>query len=128
MRFVLVLLAVMGLIASPAAAAAAQAACHDRGGQAMMDMPMAGMPGMAQADGQKTDPCCDPGKDQGQTKHDATSCLQACAVMCGIVAALPAVVATPLAPPARVAPKPAPVASLKPHEPSRLERPPRSIA
>ena len=128
MRFVLVLLAVMGLLASPAAAAAAQAACHDHGGQTMMDMPMPGMSGMAQAGGQKADPCCDPSKDRGQTKHDATSCLQACAVMCGIVAALPAATATPLAPVVRAAPKPAPVASLKPHEPSRLERPPRSIA
>ena len=128
MRFVLVLLAVIGLLASPAAAAAAQAACHDHGGQTKMDMPMAGMPGMAQADGQQTAPCCDPGKGRGQTKHDATSCLQACAVMCGIIAALPAAMATPLVSPDRTFPEPARMASLKPHEPSRLERPPRSIA
>lgn len=128
MRFVLVLLAVMGLLASPAAAAAAQAACHDHAGQMMMDMPMADMPGVAQADGQQTDPCCDPGKDQGRTKHDATSCLQACAVMCGIVAALPAATATPLVSPDHTRPEPTRMASLKPHEPSRLERPPRSIA
>jgi hypothetical protein len=128
MRLVLVLLAVIGLLASPAAAAAAQAACQDHGGQMMTDAAMADMPGMSQADGHKADPCCDPGKDQGQTKHDATSCLQACAVMCGIVAALPVVMATPMAPPADVVLKPAAVASLRAHEPSRLERPPRSIA
>ena len=127
MRFVLVLLAVMGLLASPAAAAAAQAACHDHGGQAMMDMPMAGM-SMAQADGATAaDPCCDPGKDQGRSKHDAMSCLQACAVMCGVVAALPVGMTTIPAGPDHAAPAPARLASVKPHEPSRLERPPRSI-
>lgn len=128
MRFVLVLLAVMGLLFSPAAAAAAQAACHDHSGQTMMDMPMAGM-SMAQTDGAKAaDPCCDPGKDQGGSKHDAMSCLQACAVMCGIVAALPAAMATPLASPDHSRPEPTLMASLKRHEPGRLERPPRSIA
>jgi len=127
MRFVLALLAVIGLLASPVAAAAAQAACHDHG-QAMMSMPMADMPGMSQVDGQKADPCCDPGKDKGQTKHDAMSCMQACAAMCGVVAALPAVATAALAAPDHLALQPARMASLKPHEPSRLERPPRSIA
>jgi hypothetical protein len=127
MRFLLVLLAVIGLLLSPAAAAAAQAACQDHGG-AMISMPMGDMPGMSQADGQKTDPCCDPSKDQGKSKHDPMSCMQACAAMCGVVAALPAVSAAPLTPAVRLALQPARVASLKPHEPSRLERPPRSIA
>lgn len=127
MRFVLALLAVIGLLASPVAAAAAQAACHDHG-QTMMSMPMGDMPGMGQADGPKADPCCDPGKDAGKSKHDAMSCMQACAAMCGVVAALPAVAMAPLAPPDHVALQPARVASLKPHEPNRLDRPPRSIA
>jgi hypothetical protein len=127
MRFIVALLAVIGLLASPAGAAAAQASCHDHGGAKMMSMPMADMPSMAQADGQKADPCCDPGKSQGQTKHDATSCLQACAVMCGVVAALPSTMVL-LAPSDLAPPEPARLASLKPHEPSRLERPPKSIA
>jgi hypothetical protein len=127
MRLLLALLAVIGLLLSPAAAAAAQAACQDHGGQ-MMSMPMADMPGMSQADGQKADLCCDPGKTQGQSKHDDMSCMQACAAMCGVVAALPAASPVALAMPDRVILKPARVASLKPHEPSRLERPPRSIA
>jgi hypothetical protein len=128
MRFIVALLAVIGLLASPAGAAAAQASCHDHGGAKMMSMPMADMPSMAQADGQKADPCCDPGKSQGQTKHDATSCLQACAVMCGVVAALPSTPTVLLAPSDPAAREPARLASLKPHEPSRLERPPKSIA
>lgn len=128
MRFVLALLAVIGLLASPAAAAAAQASCHDHGGAQMMSMPMSDMPGMAQADGRKADPCCDPGKDQGQTKHDAMSCVQACAVMCGVVVALPSTPIALVAPPEHAAHEPARLASLKPHEPSRLERPPKSIA
>jgi hypothetical protein len=125
MRFIVALLAVIGLLASPANA---QASCHDHGGAKMMSMPMADMPGMAQADGQKADPCCDPGKSPGQTKHDAMSCLQACAVMCGVVAALPSTPMVLLAPSDLAAPEPARLASLKPHEPSRLERPPKSIA
>ena len=130
MRFVVVLLAMLGLLASPAAAAAAQASCHDHGGDKMMSMAMAAMPGMAHADGQKADPCCDPvgHQDQGQTKHKDMSCLQACAVMCGVVVALPST-PTALAPPLDLgAPEPARLASLKPHEPSQLERPPKSIA
>lgn len=128
MRFVLALLAVIGLLASPVAASAAQAACHDHMGQTIMGMPMADMPGTTQADNQKADPCCDPGKDTGKSKHDAMSCMQACAAMCGVVAALPAVATAPLQPLDHATLQPARMASLKPHEPSRLERPPRSIA
>lgn len=128
MRFVLALLAVIGLLTSPAMAAAAQVQCHDHGGQMMMQMPMADMPGMSQAESQKADPCCDPGKDQGQSKHSKMDCAQACAAMCGVVVALPNVPATLVAKPGRDAAPTARVASLKPHEPSRLERPPRSIA
>lgn len=128
MRFVLALLAVIGLLLSPAAAGAAQAACHDHDGQMMMSMPMGDMAGMSQGDTPKGDPCCDPGKDQGKSKHDPMSCMQTCAAMCGVVAALPVVSTAPLSPPAHSALQPARMASLKPHEPSRLERPPKSIA
>lgn len=128
MRFLVALLAILGLLASPVTAAAAQAACSGHADQAMAGMPMADMSGMHQIDGQKPAPCCDPGKDQGHSKHHASDCVQACAAMCGVVAALPS---TPATTPLRLierAPRPAVLASLHPHEPSRLERPPRSIA
>ena len=125
MRFVLALLAIVGLLTSPAAAAAAQASCHNH---ASMSVAMADMPGMAQADTQKADPCCDPAKDTGQSKHKSSDCAQSCATMCGVVAALPNTPVAFFAPPARESAPQARVASLKPHEPSRLERPPRSIA
>lgn len=125
MRLVLALLAIIGLLTSPAAAEAAQAACHDH---ASMAVAMADMPGMAQADTHKADPCCDPAKDSGQSKHKSSDCAQACATMCVVVAALPNSPAAFFAPPARESAPQARVASLKPHEPSRLERPPRAIA
>ncbi|MFC3070453.1 hypothetical protein [Phenylobacterium soli] len=125
MRFVLALLAVIGLLASPAAAAAAQGMCHDH---AMMSMAMTEMPGMTQAGVQKADPCCDPAKDASQSKHKSTDCAQACATMCGVMAALPSAPHAFVPQPGHDAPPVARLASLKPHEPGRLERPPRPIA
>ena len=124
-RFVLVLLAIIGLLASPVAAAAAEAACGGHGDEAMQ-MAMADMPGMAQANTGKADPCCDPSQGHARKKHNA-ECMQACAAMCGVIAALPSTPIAFLAPSDRDAPPQARAASLKPHEPSRLERPPRSI-
>jgi hypothetical protein len=126
MRLLLALMAVIGLLLSPAAAAAAQVRCHEQGG--IMTMAKADMPGMVQADSRKADPCCDPAKHRGETKHHDMSCLQTCAAMCGVVAALPSMPFALIAPPHNGAPEPARLASLKPHEPSQLERPPRSIA
>lgn len=126
MRFLLALLAVIGLLVSPATAAAAQAACHGHG-EAAMSMAMPDMTGMDHADG-KPDPCCDPAKDQAKSKHDAMSCIAACIAMCGIPAALPNTPAAISMKPEHGAPAPARTASLKPHEPDGLERPPRSIA
>lgn len=91
-------------------------------------MAMAGMPGMAHADGQKGDPCCDPHQDHGKARPDAMSCLKACALMCGVVAALPSTPLALAAPLGLAAPEPMRLASLKPHPPSGLERPPKSIA
>jgi hypothetical protein len=126
MRFVLALLAIIGLLASPAAAAAAQAACHENGGPAIMSMPAGDMPGASQADAHEGPACRHPGA-QGQTKRHM-SCLQACAAMCGVVATLPAAPIALVRAQAQDAPTPAPVVSLKSHDPTRLERPPRSIA
>lgn len=127
MRFVVALLAVLGLLASPVTAAVARAACPGHADQAMAGMPMGDMAGMHQADGQRPDPCCDQSKDQARSKHHASDCVQACAAMCGVVAALPSTAAAEPLPLIERAPRPAVLASLHPHEPSRLERPPRSI-
>jgi hypothetical protein len=124
MRLVLALLAVIGLLTSPATAAA-RGACHDR---TMIGMAMSDMPGMARAAAQKADPCCDPAHNTTQDKTKRSDCAGACAAMCGVIAALPSAPVVLIAPPDRGAPQQARVASLKPHEPSRLERPPRSIA
>jgi hypothetical protein len=126
-RFVLALLAIIGLLASPIAAAAAEAACGGHGGEAMQ-MAMADMPGMVQANTGKADPCCDPSTGHAHKNHRNADCVQACAAMCGVVAALPSTPVAILGPPDRDAPPQARAASSKPHEPSRLERPPRSIA
>jgi|UppTromiDAQMD015_1034417.scaffolds.fasta_scaffold00595_3 hypothetical protein len=123
-RFVLALLAVIGLLTSPVAASAA---CGGHGGAAMQ-MAMADMPGMVQANTGKADPCCDPNKGHAPNQHSNADCAQVCAAMCGVIAALPSAPVAFLAPPDREAPLQARAASLKPHEPSRLERPPKSIA
>ena len=122
MRFLLALLAVIGLLASPASAAAAQAACLGHG-EAMMSMAMPDMPGMDHADGE-ADPCCDPAKDKAPSQHDDMSCLLACMAMCGVTAALPSAAPISLAKPDHGAPPPGRMASLTPHDPERLERPP----
>jgi hypothetical protein len=126
-RFVLALLAVIGLLTSPVAAAAAEAVCGGHGGAAMQ-MAMTDMPSMAQANTGKADPCCDPNKGHAPNQHSNADCAQACAAMCGVIAALPSTPVAFLAPPARDSQPQARAASLKPHEPSRLERPPKSIA
>ncbi len=126
MRFLLALLAVIGLLASPASAAAAQAVCLGHG-EAMMPMAMPDMPGMDHADG-KADPCCDPASDKAPSHHDAMPCLLACMAMCGVTAALPSAAPVSLAKPDHGAPPPGRMASLTPHDPERLERPPRPIS
>lgn len=126
MRFVLVLLAMIGLLASPVAAAAAQAACAGHGPEAMMGMPTT-ITGMSHGDGAKADPCC-PDKDHGQPKHHDMSCAAACAVMGGVVAAMPSAPASLAIGSTAASPPPTRMASLQSHASSRLERPPRSIA
>jgi hypothetical protein len=125
MRFLLALLAVIGLLASPVSATAAQATCQGHG-EAMMSMAMADMPGMDHAAGE-VDPCCDPAKDKAPSKHDEMSCLLACIAMCGVTAALPSTPPLGLLKADHFAPAPGRMASLTPHDPGRLERPPRPI-
>jgi hypothetical protein len=123
MRRLLVLFALLGLLFSPAVAAAAQQACAE-GGPEMAGM---AMPAAATADpatpGQP-DPCC----DHGKTAPDSgKACAQACATMCGVVATLPTM-ALYLAAPVRERVAADVAMALKPHPPPGTERPPRPIA
>jgi hypothetical protein len=125
MRVLLALLAVLGLLASPLSAAAAQAACSQMTASASMSC--MDMPGMAKAhhDGvtKAADPCCDPGK--GGSKK---SCAQLCAAACAVSAALAGpVVSFPFVMTAAEH-DPAPVAPVHSFEPPRPERPPTPIA
>lgn len=124
MRVFLAILALVGLLLSPVAASAAVQRClHQDGGAMIMDMSAT----PASADSQASPHnCCD---EHGKpVKHDSKACAQACATMCGVAAALPS---EPMSLPLRLSTSARPdprTASLHPHEPSRLERPPKSIA
>ena len=124
MRRLLAIFAVLGLLASPVAASAAQGACaRAMASQSASDM--GAMPGMDQAAGKLGHHhCCQAGRTGGAAK----SCAQTCATTCAVAAALPSsqtsgvfvVTAASLA-----------IGSsdpLHPHEPAGLKRPPRSIA
>src|SRR5260370_1345221 len=112
MRLALPLLAILGLLISPVAASAAQAACSH--GQ------MWAMAGMDHAKPHKTgsDPCCD---KTGQNKKDDKGCAQACALACGVAAALPPAPSSVMlasVPASRIA---APVVSAHAYQPSGPE-------
>jgi hypothetical protein len=118
-RFLLPLLAVVGLLISPIAASAAQAACSH--GQ------MSAMAGMDHARPHKTgsDPCCD---KTGHKKTDGKSCAAACALACGVAAALPTTPSSVMlasVPASKVA---APAVAVQAYQPSGPEPPPKSIA
>lgn len=130
MRLLLAILAVLALLANPVTAAAAQATCAENGGPAAMaGMDMAGMPGMSgihatSAQSSKGDPCCD---HSNHSKKPEMSCAQACATTCGVATAVPAQVVLLEPRPIASTLSSARAISLKPHEPSQLERPPKSI-
>lgn len=119
MQRVLVLLALVGLLFSPVAAAAAQRTC------AAVGMPMAGMAVASSDNGQSsadTDPCCDRGP-----KGDLKACAQACAVMCSVVGVQPTAIVL-VAPQTKIGARVEAALPWEPHPPPRTERPPRSIA
>jgi hypothetical protein len=120
MRRLLVLFALLGLLISPAAAAAAQRACA-QAGPAMAGMMMAA-PATDHATSDAPDPCC----DHSQKTMDGKACAQACATMCGVTAALPTA-AVYLAPRLKIGVLAETVLPLKPQPPRRAERPPRSL-
>jgi hypothetical protein len=125
MRFVLALLAVMALLASPVTAAAARAACDQAGPATMAGM---AMPNMDQhgAKTSATDPCCDHADHHGK-KSDA-SCAQACATTCGVTLALMGSPGGPIFAPSLATLTPRAAALPDPYEPAGLRRPPKSIA
>ena len=121
MRALLALLAVLGLLFAPMAAAAAQERCsHARSEMAGMEMPMAQGSDDAKA---APDPCCDHGDKAPQSSK---ACAQACATMCGVIASLP-VTSEWSAHPAPVRLVAATTLPLDALAPPRAERPPRSI-
>ncbi len=121
MRALLALLAVVGLLFTPIAAAAAQERCsHASSEMAGMEMPMAQGSDDAKA---VPDPCCD---HSDKAPQSSKACAQACATMCGVVASLP-VSSEWSAHPASVRLFATTTLPLKALAPPRAERPPRSI-
>jgi len=121
MRAFIALLAVVGLLFTPLAAAAAQERCVEAGVEmAGMMMPMANGSDVANA---APDPCCD---HTDKAPQSSKACAQACATMCGVVATLPATNAwiARRAPVRLTAPIALPLEALAP---PRTERPPRTI-
>ena len=123
MRHLLAILALVGLLLSPAAASAAAMRCmHEHGGMAVV---MDASTMSADATGAAHD-CCD--EDGKSSDHDSSACAQDCAVVCGVSVALPdardvgivGVDAVRLAPQA--------VRGIHPFAPPGLKRPPRTIA
>ncbi|WP_421930805.1 hypothetical protein [Phenylobacterium sp.] len=121
MRALLALMAVVGLLFTPMAAAAAQERCSHAGSEmAGMEMPMAQGSDDAKA---APDPCCDHGDKAPQSSK---ACAQACATVCSVVAPLP-VVGDWSAHSASVRLVAVATLPLEALAPPRTERPPRSI-
>lgn len=121
MRFLLAMLAILVLVANPAVATATQVV-----GVAPCGLEATEMPGMDHAGPRSVavDPCCDHATKHGKSDQ---SCARACATACAIAAALPATMMSLEPHPVVSVLHAGPMASRKAHDPSRLERPPRSI-
>lgn len=125
MRLLLALLAVLGLLASPVSAAAAQAACSQMTSASMSGADASGMKGMQHSAVQKAG---EPGCDHHGKGAPAKSCAQLCAAACAVADILAEpVVSVPFVMTAAEHAL-APAASIHPFEPIRAERPPKSIA
>lgn len=124
MRHLLAILALVGLLLSPAAASAAAMRCmHEHGAMAGMGSPF--VTAAADSTGATHD-CCD--EEQKSSEHDSKACAQDCAVMCGVSAALadPQQLGIRYVGAARLVAEPAD--GLRPFAPPGLKRPPRAIA
>ena len=124
MRFLLAILALLGLLMIPLAASAGAALCLSHGGaDASMTM---GPPHAAHTVHTGDHRCCDP--DGAPTEHDSKSCAQACAAM---IVAGATLAADAFATPTRAGRSPleaAPLTVFYAHAPSGLKRPPRTVA
>lgn len=123
MRELLAILALVGLLLSPAAASAAATRCMpDHGGMAIA---MDASTTSSDATGAAHD-CCD--EDAQSSDQDGAACAQDCAVMCGVSIAL--LDAGDVAIMGRDAAKLVPQAGrgIHPFAPPGLKRPPRTIA
>jgi hypothetical protein len=127
LSLVLAFLAVLALLTTPVAAAAAQAACGQIGSSAAASMDMSATRGMAEAGSQKAsvDPCCDHGASHNM---DHKGCASACATSCAVTAAAPGPVVASISVFATAQLTPARLAPASPHEPAGLMRPPKSMA
>lgn len=123
MRRLLVTLALIGLMFSPAAASAAAMRCmHEHGDMAMvMD---AGAPGAEVADEAHT--CCD--ENQQPSEHDRGACAQDCIAMGGISVALSSAPGLAFLRLDRATLVPRAEDSIRPFAPPGLKRPPKAIA
>jgi hypothetical protein len=130
LSLILTCLAVLALLTNPVAAAAAQANCAQTVPAAMAgmdDMPgMATMP-MASHDGAQAQKAADPCCDQPAKHKPGKDCAQICAISCAVVAALPATALTVSLVSMPVTNVSRPDSSGFAHNPSGLDRPPKSI-
>ena len=122
MRVLLAILALIGLLLSPAVATAAAATCNHAHEGAAMVMSM----GAPQAEADSQHDCCDP--DGKPVHHDGKSCAQACAAMCVVSVTLPAPLETDPAIEGRAVLEATPQLAPSPHPPPNLKRPPKHHA
>jgi hypothetical protein len=128
MRVLLALLAVVGLLLTPVAAAAATPACLHASASMAMDMAMPMAAPHAQAAGKAAGhPCCDDGADK-PVQHDSKSCAQACAVICGVSVAVTETAVDLALTETHARVEPAAPRPLHAHAPPGLKRPPKQDA
>lgn len=120
-RFVLAILAVLALAVSPITAQAALMPCG-------MDSSPATDSGMAPMDGTAADRGAAPAKSDPCCGKALKGCAMSCSMICAGGGAILAAVADIAVFEAPATLSPSKGASLSPHPPARLERPPKSMA
>lgn len=125
MRFLLAILALVGLLMTPVAASAGAAVCFGHGGEAMTAM-SAAAPVAHHTEHKADHSCCDP--DGAPAKHDSQACAKACAAMCVTAAILNETTVQTPTPLGRADVGSAPLKAFHAHAPPSLKRPPRTFA
>lgn len=124
MRLLLAMLALVGLLMTPAVASAGAAACFGHGDRAIVAS--AGDSVADHTEHEADHSCCDP---QGAPdRHDSQACAKACAAMCVTTAALSDTAAQAPAPLGSLAVETMPPKAFHAHAPPGLKRPPRTLA